>query len=94
MYGDYEEDHPTIVRSYEERWERHIIDTVPLFSNPDPWRIFLVEQGMNARLIYRQHSANSIYETSLRYGEFDNVMHDAWLQLNECHDRELALASA
>ncbi len=64
----------------EETWARHNV-SLPI-DILDDWKIFMVENNTKIRIIIKNVLEQSIKETTLVPGEFDNVISELFKELN------------
>ena len=80
-------------RAMEESWARfNVTLSVDIFSG---WKIFLIEDCEDARIITGRlnedgRSYNNIYEVTLKCGEFDRILNEAYKEMNKLCLRELS----
>lgn len=73
--------------TFEEQCARfNVCPLIDVFNN---WKIFLIEEQTQARIIYQNLMAKKISEKVLDSGEFENVIREAYEKISQLYDDEL-----
>jgi hypothetical protein len=62
-------------------------DVCPNVDVFNEWKVYLIECGEEARLLFKNSSDPGVSEFNLRKGEFDKCIELAWNELNALYDR-------